>query len=133
MFAISTKLDYGLIVLRELALSYRKGPRPLRSIARKHGLPFAYVGQIVVPLRAAGFLRSQEGAHGGYELARSPKHITLKEVSEALAPHVKLNRCLLEDKEVCRRKNRCSMSPWWMHFNQRFQKMLSDITLADLL
>lgn len=133
MFQISSKLDYGLILLRALALRSRRGPVALKTIAEEERLPYRYLTQIVIPLKRAGIVKSYEGIRGGYELAVPPERVTLQEISAILAPRVKLNRCLLEGSDVCHRKEACTMSPWWKQFNRRFQKMLSGTTLADLI
>ena len=132
MFHITTKLDYGLILLRSLALRYEKGPIPLKQIAEENRLPYHYLVQIAAPLKAAGFLKSREGAHGGYELAYKPESITLKQVSAVLTPQKK-DGCLLDQKGVCKRKDGCSVSPWWGQFNRRFQRLLNEMTIAHLL
>ena len=133
MFHITTKLDYGLILLRSLAVRFASGPIPLKTIAQENHLPYHYLAQIVIPLKAAGIIKSQEGAHGGYQLARKASSITLKEVSAVLAPERKGDTCLLDEGGVCKKKGGCSVSPWWGNFNRRFQKLLRETTLADLI
>lgn len=133
MFQITTKLDYGLILLRSLVLHAGEGPRSIKRIAQENRLPYHYLAQIAIPLKGAGIIKSHEGARGGYELARAPESITLKEVSTILTPEKKNNRCVLDDKGVCKKKGGCSVSPWWNQFNRRFQRLLSEMTLDDLL
>ncbi|OGY92385.1 MAG: hypothetical protein A3B31_03485 [Candidatus Komeilibacteria bacterium RIFCSPLOWO2_01_FULL_53_11] len=133
MFQISTRLDYGLILMRSLALHYAKGPVSLRVIAEENRLPYRYLMQIVMPLRSALLIRSFEGSRGGYQLSRDPGSITLQDIARVLAPHKRLNRCLRTDHASCSLKHQCSMSSWWLHFNVRFQKMIHDIKLSDLI
>ena len=133
MFQISTKVDYGLIVMRSLALHYAEGPVSLRTIAEENQLPYRYLTQIVMPLRRAALIKSFEGSRGGYQLSRNPSSITLQDIARVLAPHKRLNRCLRTDHAACSLKHQCSMSSWWLHFNVRFQKMIHDIKLSDLV
>lgn len=133
MFHITAKLDYGLMLLRSLAERFADGPVSLKTIAKKNRLPFRYLTQIVIPLKAAHIITSQEGAHGGYRLARKPSSITLKEVSSVLAPERKEDACMLDEGGVCKKKGGCSVSPWWGNFNRRFQRLLNETTIADLL
>ncbi|MBI4090966.1 MAG: Rrf2 family transcriptional regulator [Candidatus Komeilibacteria bacterium] len=133
MFHITTKFDYGLILLRSLAERSARGPISLKIIAREHHLPYHYLAQIATPLKTAGIITSREGVHGGYELARKPSRITLKEVSAILVSGKKGDKCLLDDGGVCRKKDGCSVSPWWGTFNRRFQRLLQKTTIADLI
>ena len=133
MFQINTKLDYGLITLRSLALNYRNGPLSLSSIAADNHLPYHYLTQIINPLKRAGVVESYEGAKGGYTLTRKPEEISLREITMILAPRKKLNRCLRTDHHACKLKRTCGMSSWWFQFNMRFQKLIDNISLADLV
>jgi len=133
MFQVSTKLDYGLILLRSLALHYKEGPVSLKVIATENHLPYHYLTQIATPLRKAGFITSFEGVKGGYHLTKKPSQINLQEVSMALAPKKRLNRCLKTDHDACPLRNTCGMASWWFQFNIRFQKLIKDIKLSDLV
>jgi Rrf2 family protein len=53
-------------------------------IARAEGVSEPFVVKGLKPLAAAGVLHALKGPHGGYRLARPPRHITLLEVVEAV-------------------------------------------------
>jgi len=67
-----------------LALNYGQGSALLKDVARHEGISEKYLGQIIIPLKSAGLVVSQRGAHGGYSLARPPDAITVKDVVEAI-------------------------------------------------
>src|SRR5437870_3272724 len=80
----STKAEYGIRVLVELASRDGDAPVPLAEIAEANGLPLAYLEHLVARLRKAGLVESRRGARGGYLLARGADDITMAEVVEAL-------------------------------------------------
>src|SRR3954464_3213212 len=80
----STKAEYGIRVLVELAGRSGDSPVPLAEIAEANGLPLAYLEHLVARLRKAGLVESRRGARGGYLLARSADEITMAEVVGAL-------------------------------------------------
>ena len=80
----STKAEYGVRVMVELARRAGEYPIPLAEIAAHDGLPLAYLEHLVARLRKAGLVDSRRGSRGGYMLARSPTEITMAEVVEAL-------------------------------------------------
>jgi Rrf2 family protein len=80
----STKAEYGVRVMVELARRAGEDPIPLAEIASHDGLPLAYLEHLVARLRKAGLVDSRRGSRGGYLLARSPTEITMAEVVEAL-------------------------------------------------
>src|ERR1700733_4394619 len=73
----STRAEYGVRVMVDLARRGGDAPVPLAEIADNEGLPLAYLEHLVARLRRAGLIESRRGAHGGYLLARGPEAITM--------------------------------------------------------
>ena len=68
----STRGEYGVRLMVELARHHGSGPVSLAEMAEHEGLPRPYLEQLAVSLRAAGLVVSTRGARGGYQLARDP-------------------------------------------------------------
>lgn len=81
---ISTRVNYGLRLMVQLAVRYRHGFVFLKDIARHEGISVKYLSQIMIPLRAGGLVLSSRGVKGGYVLATAPSEITVRQVIEAL-------------------------------------------------
>ena len=81
---ISTRSEYGVRLMLELASNYGKGTLFLREISHRQSISEKYLSNIIIPLRSAGFVSSIRGAYGGYKLAKSPAEITLKDVIKLL-------------------------------------------------
>jgi Rrf2 family transcriptional regulator, cysteine metabolism repressor len=78
---ISSKAQYACLAIIELARSGTENlPRRVREIADAQGLPASYLIRILLQLKAAGLVRSVRGSEGGYQLARSPWDISIREV-----------------------------------------------------
>src|SRR3954454_1152402 len=75
----STKAEYGVRVMVELARRAGEEPIPLAEIAEHDGLPLAYLEHLVARLRKAGLVDSRRGSHGGYLLSRPSNEITRAE------------------------------------------------------
>src|SRR3954453_4891091 len=103
----STKAEYGIRVLVELASRDGDAPVPLAEIAEANGLPLAYLEHLAARLRKAGLVDSRRGARGGYLLARPAKQITMAEVVEALEGSIAPIECITEGTDgtlVCARE-----------------------------
>src|SRR5882672_6830462 len=103
----STKAEYGVRVLVELARRNGDAPVPLAEIAEANGLPLAYLEHLVARLRKAGLVQSRRGARGGYLLARPAAEITMAEVVEALEGSIAPIECISEGADghlVCTRE-----------------------------
>lgn len=82
---ISTKVEYGLLALLELAMHYYQNKTlGTPEIAERQNIPERYLDQILAELRRAGITKSYRGAKGGYTLARSPMDISLLDIVNAL-------------------------------------------------
>ena len=81
---VSSRADYGVRALFDLAERYGRGPTQSRDIAARQGIPEAYLHQVLGALNRAGFVRSTRGPLGGHELAREPDQVTLWDVLQIL-------------------------------------------------
>ncbi len=132
---ITTWAEYGLIVSVHLAGRRSDLPVPARDIAEQQGLPADYIEQILLRLRRAGLVRSVRGAKGGYQLARAPRTISVKDVIEAAEEHTFEVNCDVRpvDAKRCRPGADCSIRPVWHALQERVDEFLSGVSLADLL
>jgi Rrf2 family transcriptional regulator, cysteine metabolism repressor len=81
---ISSKSEYGVRALFELAQCYGQPPVQSGEIAERQNIPEAYLNQLLISLRKAGLVRSLRGPQGGHQLARPPAQITVAEIVGAL-------------------------------------------------
>jgi Rrf2 family protein len=56
-------------------------PIPIRELARRNDVPKRFLEQIMLDIKAQGWVESAAGARGGYVLAKSPSQITMGEVA----------------------------------------------------
>lgn len=136
----STKAEYGVRVMVELARRAGDDPIPLAEIAEHDGLPLAYLEHLVARLRKAGLIDSRRGSRGGYMLARSATEITMAEVVEALEGSIAPIECISETSDgtiVCSRESDpehvCPTKLLWTKVRHAIVGTLQETTLADLV
>jgi Rrf2 family transcriptional regulator, cysteine metabolism repressor len=120
----------------QLGRHYGQGPASLAEIAAEEDLPRAYLEQLVMSLRDAGLVISTRGAHGGYELARTPAEIKMSEVLRALEGPIAPMICATDDPEhavVCDRSSRCTVNLLWVRVRDAIAGALDGMTVADLV
>ncbi len=131
----STRGEYGVRLMMELARHHGTGPVSLAEMADHEALPRPYLEQLVVSLRAAGLVHSTRGAHGGYELTREPGQIHMGEVLRALEGPIAPMVCASEDPAhaaMCERTGFCNVNHLWLTVRNAISSALDSITLADL-
>ena len=77
---LSRKSDYALRALFTLVEQFGRGPVPVRKLADTNDIPKRFLEQIMLELKARGWVRSVPGRDGGFELARPPEQISMGEV-----------------------------------------------------
>jgi len=77
---ISRKTDYALRALFTLVDHFGGSPIPIREMARRNDVPKKFLEQIMLQLKAQGWVDSVAGIRGGYVLAKNPSKITMGEV-----------------------------------------------------
>ena len=128
---VSTKGDYGIRALVELALHYGEGTIQSAEIAARQHIPEPYLDQLLTTLRRAGFIRSVRGPQGGHELIREPSTLDMREILEALEGSLSPIDCL-DDSSPCTRMGGCAQRPLWEEVRQATIAILERSTLADL-
>jgi Rrf2 family protein len=77
---VSRKTDYALRTMFTLVDHYGGAPIPIRELARRNDVPKRFLEQIMLALKAQGWVDSTAGIRGGYFLAKNPSKITMGEI-----------------------------------------------------
>jgi Rrf2 family cysteine metabolism transcriptional repressor len=131
----STRGEYGVRLMVELARHYGSGPVSLSEMADHESLPRPYLEQLVVSLREAGLVISTRGAHGGYELPRPPALIRMGEVVTALEGPIAPMVCASDDPHLaqpCDRMGYCTVDRLWRRVRDAVVAALDSTTLDEL-
>src|SRR5665213_337847 len=136
----STKSEYGVRVMVELARRGGVQPVALAEIAEHERLPLAYLEHLVARLRRAGLIESRRGSHGGYLLARAPEQITMAEVVEALEGAIAPVECITSSPDgslSCSlefdAQRVCTTKFLWTRVRGAIVDTLQQTTLAELI
>jgi Rrf2 family transcriptional regulator, cysteine metabolism repressor len=131
LMKLSTKGRYGARAALELALRYNEGPVMVKDIAESQNISERYLEHILNSLRVSGVVKSTRGAHGGYELSKSPELITLGEVIRSLEGPIEIVSCTRNN--VCDRTESCVTFGIWCEVRNAVENVLDSITLADMV
>jgi Rrf2 family cysteine metabolism transcriptional repressor len=136
MLRVSTKGEYGVRIMVDLARHYGERPRSLTDISQAEMLPLAYLEQLVKLLREADppLVSSTRGAHGGYRLSRDPSQITMGEIIRVLEGPIAPMICATEGEmtQICTFLDACKTKYLWAKVRDAVAQTLDNITLAEL-
>lgn len=127
---LSARAEYACVAMLELALHYgSKEPVCVKAIAARHGIPHGFLVQILLQLKAAGYVTSTRGSAGGYRLARPPARICLAELLNAIDAYGPVDYDLPSSEASA--GFRAVRATWERAARQALQ-VLQQTTLADL-
>ncbi len=129
---LTTKSRYGTRLILDLALHAQTDPVRLSEISRRQSISLKYLGQLIIPLKIAGLIKSTRGAHGGYYLSRSPAEIKLLEILEATEGSLYITDCI-KSPEICHRSKDCIARKIWEEASEKFIEVFNSITLKDTI
>ena len=84
MMKISTKGQYALLIMTELAEQPEDKFIPLKLLSHRHNLSVKYLEQILIQLSKAGLVIGVRGNNGGYKLVKKTEEYTTGEILRAL-------------------------------------------------
>lgn len=127
---LSTKGDYGVRALIDLALHGDGGLVQRADIARRQQIPESYLDHLLAQLRRDGFIRSTRGPGGGHQLTRPAAEMCLLHVIESLEGSIAPLACLEEDGEA--EGTVCAQQWVWRDIYEYTRHTLQSVSIADL-
>lgn len=128
---LSTRAEYGLRAMFELARQYGQGPISLRSIAEDQEISENYLEQLIAGLRKAGLVESIRGAQGGYKLAAPPENIKVGDIVRVLEGPIAPMDCVSEIG--CSRSRTCASRIVWEKVRDSVSEVLDSFSLSDMV
>lgn len=132
MLRLSTKGQYGVRAMYEIARGYPDRPVSIKEISERQNVSVAYLEQILNKLRKANLIKSIKGPGGGYLLNKSPENISIASILNELEGPVAITTCL-DPERSCIMIDNCVAHLLWKALGQQIEAFLETITLKNLL
>ncbi|MBP0966066.1 MAG: Rrf2 family transcriptional regulator [Oscillospiraceae bacterium] len=129
---ISTKVEYGLVALTDIAIHSEKSVVSTVDIAKRQHISQKYLEQILMRLKQAGLLRAVKGVGGGYMLAKSADKITMSEVLDALDHSLLAENEHYDDERTSELKESANAC-FWNIINGQIRTYTENMTLLDFI
>ena len=127
---ITRESDYAIRCV--LYLSDKRGTVTMvDEVSREMCIPKSFLAKILQKLTKASIVKSYRGVKGGFEIARSPREISLLDVIESVQGPVAMNMCAV-DKKACGLSGSCVVHPVWVEARQQVERFLRSKNFAQL-
>jgi Rrf2 family protein len=131
MDVIRRNADYAMRLAAGLVESHGRSPISARQLAARQGVSETLACKLLQKLSSAKLVTSSMGAHGGFELAKSPEKVSLYQVIAAVQGNICLNRCI-PDAKSCPKRPVCRISKRLALLQKYIENYLKNITLDEL-
>ncbi len=129
---ISTRGEYGVRAMLDIAIHYGQGPIPLKIIAERQEISEHYLEQLISTLRKAGLVTSVRGAQGGYLLAKRPDEVRIGDIIRTLEGPIAPMDCVDDNDGCCSHTEKCATRVLWQRLRDSMEEVLDNTTLACL-
>lgn len=128
MLKISTRGQYALLVMTDLAENTDATFIPLKTLSHRRNLSVKYLEQILIQLGKAGLVTGSRGNNGGYKLSRPVEAYTAGDILRAMEGNLS-PRSSTENAHLTAAGN----ESFWIDFEAAVNKYVDSVTLKDLV
>lgn len=134
---ITQRARYAFKAIVALARATPGEGLQIRQMCEQEKLPRKFLEQILLSLKAAGYIKSRRGRDGGYELLKPPERILigpmLRTVEGPIAPLPCLSRTAYRRCADCRDEAACELRIAFAKAHADYLATLEHLTLAEVL
>lgn len=130
---ISTRGRYAFRMMIDLAQHYNEGFIALKDISARQNISKKYLEQIIPFFNRSNLLLANKGHMGGYQLARHPSEITVREILESAENSLTPVSCMDNVPNLCENADNCFTLPVYQGLYKVMLDYLNGITLSDVI
>ena len=128
---LTSKGRYAVTAIADLAIHGSQMPVSLVDISIRQDIPISYLGQLFMPLREHGLVKSQRGPNGGYLLAKDSSEISIADVINAVDEKINTVRC--GGRTNCQKNQQCLTHTLWEEMENRIKDLFAGIYISDIV
>ena len=135
MNKINRKVEYALIGLKHMRSKAPGELTTVKELTTLYGCPFDVTSRVMQTLVQKGILRSEQGAHGGYQLLKDLARVSFYDLTEMLLGPVAVAKCIHGEasESPCEMRGTCNIVSPVQALNRRLSEFYKGLMLAELL
>ena len=135
MNKINRKVEYALISLKHMRAKTPGELTSAKEISTLFGCPFDVISRVLQTLGKRGIIRSEQGAHGGYQINKDLSRVSFFELNEVVLGRVAVAKCLHTEagEAPCEMRSTCNIVSPLTAFSRKLSEFYKSLSVADLL
>lgn len=133
MFKINRKIEYALMALRHMSKKMPGELSTAKEICAVYKAPFDATSRALQIMVQKGLLKSEQGAHGGYQIIKDLAEVSFLQLAEYILGPVNVADCLYQDEHFCDLTDTCNIILPVSRLNARMKEFYKNLSLYDLV
>jgi len=131
-------MEYALIALKHMSQKRPGELTTVKEICQKYGTPFDATARVMQQMVQGKFLKSEQGAYGGYLIMKDLTKVTVKDLIERVVGPVEIVKCMSSEttmtpESACELKQSCNIKQPLIQLNEQLIQFYESINLHQLL
>ena len=135
MNKIHRKMEYALIALKHMSQKRPGELTTVKEVCQKYGTPFDATARVMQQMVQGKFLKSEQGAYGGYLIMKDLTKVSVKDLIERVVGPIEVVPCISGDMDGahCDLKDQCNIKQPLALLNDKLLRFYEGIPLHQLL
>lgn len=139
MNKIHRKMEYALIALKHMSQKRPGELTTVKEICQKYGTPFDATARVMQQMVQGKFLKSEQGAYGGYLIMRDLTKVSVKDLIERVVGPLEIVKCMTPEttsaplSSSCELKETCNIKQPLIQLNEQLIQFYESVNLHQLL
>lgn len=132
MNRMGRKLEYSLMALKHMSQKQGDELTSAKEVAESYHAPFDATARVLQQMAQKGMVKSEQGAHGGYKIARDLSEVTLQDLIEVIQGPTSVTKCM-SDEAPCELQGSCNIISPVAILDKKLSEFYRGISLKELL
>jgi len=132
MNRVGRKLEYSLMALKHMSLKRNGELTSAKEVAESYHAPFDATARVLQLMAQKGFVKAEQGAHGGYQISRDLSELTLHDLIQVIQGPSNVAKCMSDD-EPCELQSSCNIISPISLLDKKLNEFYRGISLKELL
>ena len=134
MLKLSKKVEYALLAAQYMSSKQDDDLATAKQMAQELQISFEFLSKCLQLMMKKNLIQSQQGIKGGYFLTKSPEHISLWDIINAVDEKVGIVECSVHYKsgEKCDREDSCEIKDPMVIIQKKINNIFKNTSLKDL-
>ena len=132
MQKVNRKLEYSLMALKHMSQKMPGNLTTAKEVSESYHAPFDATARVMQLMAQQGWLRSEQGAFGGYQITKDLSRVTLLDLLNTIQGPTKIAKCMNKGSS-CEVQTSCNIISPIQTLNSRLNDFYRSLSIRDVL